>query len=218
MSSYARLVLLIGTPVVVLAFIGAVYFQIYASTRATRDAWMLTRDVAAGSELNADSVERIRVGAQGTPFLLYEGDPVKEKERSTHAMKASHLLAPDDVAQTALVLIPITFTAAPELHKGDAVDVYVSQQGRTTLVGRGVFVESQTSVWVPAADEPYWVVLQAGKAQMVAVRSTGAGVPPIDPVGMPQAVDALSGTASGGSGRQPPASDRPSPSPLASPR
>lgn len=213
MAPRGRLILLIGTPIVVLAFIGAVYFQIYVSSRATRDGWMLTRDVAAGGELTADNVQRVQVAAQGTPFSLYSGDPVGTKQRAGHAMKASHLLAPDDLTQNALVLIPITFGAAPNLKKGDAVDVYVSVEGRTVAVGRDLFVESSNSVWVPSGDEPYWVALQANRAPMIAVRSSGAGVPAIDPVGMQEAIAALSGSASGGRPQgSPPPPDSPSPS------
>jgi hypothetical protein len=201
MPPYPRLVLLAGTPVVVLAFIGAVYFQIYSSARATRDGWMLTKDVAAGSQLSSDNVQRIRVGSQGTPFLLYEGDPIRDRQLTSHAMKASHLLGPDDVMQTPVVLVPLTFAAAPELHGGDTVDVYVARQGRSVLIGRGLTVESSTSVWVPAADEPDWVALEADKAQLVAVRSSGAGVPPTDSITMQQALDALSGVANGSRAR-----------------
>ncbi|MGH7882090.1 MAG: hypothetical protein ACREN8_04190, partial [Candidatus Dormibacteraceae bacterium] len=65
LSPYARWILLIGTPVVVLSFIGAVYFQIYAGTKSTRNAWILTHDVAAGAELTADTVEPTLVGGEG---------------------------------------------------------------------------------------------------------------------------------------------------------
>jgi hypothetical protein len=213
MPTYARLLLLVGTPVVVLAFIGAVYFQIYAGTQATRDGWILTRDVSAGAQLAGDNVQRARVAAQGTPFLLYDGDPIKEKQRASHPMKASHLLAPDDMTRAATVLVPISFGAAPDLHQGDSVDVYVALNGRTVQVGRGLFVETSTSIWVPASDEPYWVALQANKAAVVAVRSTGAGVPATDPVGMQQAVSAL--TASAGGGQAPPPTPVPTPPPPA---
>jgi hypothetical protein len=217
MSSYARLLLLVGTPLVVLAFIGAVYYQVYASSQATRDGWILTRDVSAGAQIGGENVERVRVAAQGTPFLLYGGDPARDKERASHAMKASHLLAPDDVTQSATVLVPINFGAAPDLHQGDAVDVYVALNGRTVQVGRDLFVESSTSIWVPAADEPYWVALQANKAVVVAVRSTGAGVPATDPVGMAEAVSALTATAGGGQASQPGPTPAPPPAPSASP-
>ena len=195
MSSYARLVLLIGTPFVVLAFIGAVYLQIWVGGRATRDAWILTRDVSPGAQLTSDTVERVRVGAQGTPFLLYTGDPVKERQRAGHAMKASHLLAPDDLVATSEVLAPASFAAAPTLHRGDSVDVYVSMQGRVVEVGRYLTVESPTAIWVPAGDERYWVALEANRASMIAVRSSGAAAPASDVVTLQEALAALTGGA-----------------------
>jgi hypothetical protein len=192
-----RLVLMIGTPVVVLAFIGAVYFQIYASSRATREGWILSKDVTAGTVLTAASVERAQVGAEGASFLLYQGDPVANGERATHAMRASHLLAPDDVSQSALALVPVSFSSAPDLHSGDLIDVYVSIDGQSTLVGRSVIVESPTSIWVAVPDEQYWVALEAGKAPMIAVRTAGGGPPASDSVGMQQALDALGASANG---------------------
>jgi hypothetical protein len=219
MVPHGRLILLIGTPIVVLAFIGAVYFQIYVSSHATREGWILTKDVAAGTQLTADNVERVKVSAQGTPFSLYTGDPIGSKQRAAHAMKASHLLAPDDLTQNPLVLIPITFGAAPQLQRGDQIDVYVSVQGRTVVVGRDLFVETPTAVWVPSANEPYWVALEANRAPMIAVRSTGAGVPAADPVGLQEAVAALSGSAGGSAPVESPPPDEgqyPSPSPTSS--
>ncbi|MGH7883266.1 MAG: hypothetical protein ACREN8_10255, partial [Candidatus Dormibacteraceae bacterium] len=149
----------------------------------------------AGAELTADNVEPTRVGGEGTPFLIFEGNPLQGTQRASHAMSASHLLAPDDLTPSALVLVPMNFNFAPQLHPGDQIDVYLESDGQASQVGRNLVVESPSSVWVPVADEPSWMVLQAEKANLSAVRSGGAGIPLANPVNLATAVSELTASA-----------------------
>jgi hypothetical protein len=222
MTRFGRGVLLVGTPLVMLAVIGAVYFQIYVSSHTTRQAWMVTRSVVAGTQLNASNVQRVTVGSTGTSFALASENPISEKRRAGHAMQPSHLLAADDLLPTNEVVVPVSFAAQPQLQAGDRVDVYLVAGGRSVQVGKGLVVQSDHALWVAAADEPYWVALEANRAVMVAVRSSGVGVPAPDPVGVDDAASALNGSA-GGSGVSPnqatparsPAAAAPAPAPAA---
>lgn len=177
MSAYARFALLIGTPIVVIAFIGAVYLQIYEGSRATRTGWMLTQDVTTGTRLTSSNVERVQVGAEGTPFALLTTDPITGREHADHDMQASHLLAPDDVTESGVVLAPVSFASSPALNPGEQVDVYVTVGQSVYQVGRDLTVQGPGSVWVPASEEADWVALQANHATLVAVRSAGAVAP-----------------------------------------
>ena len=224
MTRFGRGVLLVGTPLVMLAVIGAVYFQIYQSSHSTRQAWMVTRSVVAGTQLTASNVQRVTVGSAGTSFALSSENPISERRRAGHTMQPSHLLAADDLLPTNEVVVPITFAAQPQLQQGDRVDVYLVSGGRSVQVGRALVVQSEHALWVAAADEPYWVALEANKAVMVAVRSSGVGVPAPDPVGVDDAASALNGSA-GGSGVSPnppapgrsPAAPAPAPSSSSTP-
>ena len=202
MTRFGRGVLLVGTPLVMLAVIGAVYFQIYTSSHTTREAWMVTHSVVAGTQLNASNVQRVTVGGMGTAFALSSENPISEKRRAGHAMQPSHLLAADDLLPTNAVVVPISFAAQPQLQAGDRVDVYLVAGGRSVQVGRSLVVQSDHALWVAAADEPYWVALEANKAVMVAVRSSGIGVPVPESVGVEDAAAALNESA-GGSGVSP---------------
>lgn len=199
MSAYARLALLIGTPIVVIAFIGAVYLQIYLGSRSTRTGWMLTQDVTAGTLLTARNVERVQVGAEGTPFALLTADPIRNREHADHEMQASHLLAPDDVTDSGVVLAPVTFASSPSLSPGQQVDVYVTVGESVYQVGRNLTVQGPESIWVPASEEADWVALQANHATLIAVRSAGAVAPQGSSASLQQALQDLGvQTPSGG--------------------
>lgn len=218
MTRFGRGVLLVGTPLVMLAVIGAVYFQIYISSHTTREAWMVTRSVVAGTQLTASNVQRVTVGSTGTAFALSSENPISDQRRAGHAMQPSHLLAADDLLPTNEVVVPISFAAQPQLQAGDRVDVYLVAGGRSVQVGRALAVQSEHALWVAAADEPYWVALEANKAVMVAVRSSGIGVPAPESVGVEDAASALNESA-GGSGvsTNPPAPGRSPATPVPAP-
>lgn len=202
MSAYARLALLIGTPIVVIAFIGAVYLQIYLGSKATRTGWMLTQDVTAGTLLTSQNVERVQVGAEGTQFTLLTRNPIQNREHADHTMQASHLLAPDDVNTSGVVLAPVTFASSPSLSAGQQVDVYVTVGQSVYQVGRNLSVEGPQSIWVPASEEADWVALQANHATLIAVRSGGAVAPQGSSASLQQALQDLGVQAppTGGSG------------------
>lgn len=215
MTRFGRLALLIGTPLLMVAVIGAIYLEVYTSSHASREAWMVTRNVVAGAEFTGGNVERVSIPVSQTSFAVLSENPITHHLRAGHAMRPSTLLTPSDLLGGTDVLVPISFAAAPSLAAGDHVDVYVVVDGSVTEVGRNLIVASSHAVWVPGADEADWVVLQGTDATLVAVRSTGTGVPATNRVGIQQAISELNRTTGGGgqTGAPPGSSPSPSPSP-----
>lgn len=208
MTRTGRIALLVGTPLIMLAVIGAIYFQIYTSSHASRQAWMVTREVAAGTRFTSSNVERVTIPEASPSFTVLTQDPVRAGLRAGHAMAASTLLTPSDILNRTQVLVPVVFSAAPNLSAGDRVDVYAVVDGTVTEVGRDLVVATPQSVWVPARDEADWVALRGTNVTLVAVRGTGAGGPETNRVGVQEAIAALN-RAAGGSA--------PVPAPTASP-
>lgn len=195
MTRVGRVALLVGTPLIMLAVIGAIYLQIYSSSHASRQAWMVTQDIAAGAPLTAGNVERVTVPAASPSFALLTQNPIARGLRAGHAMAASTLLTPSDILPRTDVLVPIAFAAAPSLSAGDRVDVYAVVDGIVTQVGRDLVIASSQAVWVPARDEASWVALRGTNVTLVAVRSEGAGVPQSSRVGLQQAIVQLNRSA-----------------------
>ncbi|HKF77889.1 MAG TPA: SAF domain-containing protein [Candidatus Dormibacteraeota bacterium] len=192
------LVLLLGGSLVLLAAIGAIYLEIVVQSRSTHEVWMAIRDVPAGTLLTANDVRRVSVPDTGDPILYYRRDPIADHRRAAHNLLAGHMLADDDLLAGDMVLVPVAFRAAPPLGRGDLVDVYTQLGGRTVQVGRSLPVESPTTIWVPAADEPSWITLEANSAPLFAVDSGGLGVPAATGLGIQDAVAALSGSVNAG--------------------
>lgn len=211
---------------VVIAVIGLLYLQTLAQSRATRDAWMLTRDVVAGAQLGEADVRRIRVPAAGDQFAVLDDSPVHR--RTAHRMSAQTLLTPDDLLDEATVQVPVSVRVAPAVAQGDTLDVYAVVGGRTVLVGRRLIVAGSGNpmiLLVGAADEPNWVALEANNVSLFAAKSSGVGVPPNPAVAVGDAISSLSGTSQAGAvlagaGQQPAPTPPPSPTPApkASPR
>lgn len=192
-----RLFLTVGGALVLLAVIGAIYLEIVVQSGSTHRVWMVTQDVVAGTELNADNVRRVTVPDTGDHILYYRGNPIADHRRAGHSLAASHMLADDDLMATDMVRVPVTFKAAPALRRGDTVDVYTVLGTKTIQVGRRLVVETNSSIWVPAAEEPAWVTLQANNAPVFAVASSGVGVPSASALGINDAVNGLASSLSG---------------------
>lgn len=184
---------------VVIAVIGLLYLQALAQSRATREAWMLTRDVAAGAALGDADVKRIRVPATGDRFALLDADPVHR--RAAHRMSARTLLDADDLLGEDTVQVPVSVRAAPGVAAGDTLDVYAVVGSRTVLVGRRLVVVgtgNPMTLLVPAADEPNWVALEANNVSLFAAKSAGVGVPVNPAVAVGDAIASLSGVPPAG--------------------
>jgi hypothetical protein len=211
-----NVILYLGGALVMLSVIGAIYLEIVVQSRSSHQVWMVTQDVPAGAQLTADNVRRASVPDTGDSIAYYRGDPVADHKRAGHTLAKGHMLADDDLMRTEMVLVPVTFKAAPPLASGDLIDVYTQLGTKTVQVGRNLAVASATTIWVPAVDEPSWVTLQANSAPLFAVRSSGVGVPASAGLGIQDAVSALSGSVAAG---QSPISAAPlvpaSPAPLA---
>lgn len=203
---------------VVVAVIGLLYIQTIAEAHATREAWMLTRAVPAGALLDDTDVKRVRVPAAGDQFALLDSSPLHR--RAAHGMSAQILLTADDLLGEDTVQVPVSVRIGPAVAKGDTLDVYAVVGGRTVLVGRRLIVASTgnpLTLLVGAADEPYWIALEANNVSLFAAKSTGVGVPANTAVAVNDAISGLSGTSQTGSvlAGTPPASTtltpRPSP-------
>jgi len=184
---------------VVIAVIGLLYLQAIAQTRATREAWMLTRDVVAGTVLDDSTVKRVRVPAAGDQFSVLDETPLHR--RAAHRMGAQTLLTRDDLLGEDMVQVPVSLRAAPGLAAGDTLDVYAVVGSRTVLVGRRLVVASSgtpLTLLVAAADEPNWVALEANNVSLFASKSAGVGVPPNAGVAVNDAISNLSGVAQSG--------------------
>src|SRR5215471_9371943 len=183
---------------VMLAVIGAIYLEIIVQSRSSHEVWMVTQEVTAGSHFSTDNVRQVSIPDTGDTLSYYRGDPVADHKRAGRTLQSGHMLADDDLLTTAMVLVPVSFKAAPPLKNGDVIDVYTQFGTRTVQVGRSLIVESATTIWVPAVDEPSWVTLQANSAPLFAVTSSGIGVPVNAGLGLQDAVSSLAGSVAGG--------------------
>jgi len=218
-----NVVLYLGGAMVMLAVIGAIYLEIIVQARATHQVWMVTQQVTAGSHFTADNVRQVSVPDTGDSLSYYHGNPITDHKRAGHTLDTGHMLADDDFLTREMVLVPVSFKAAPPLRNGDVIDVYTQLGNRTIQVGRSLAVQSATTIWVPAVDEPSWVTLQANSAPLFAVTSSGIGVPASAGLGIQDAVSSLAGSVAGGSSGvsqlpPPPATAAPSPPPTPTPR
>jgi hypothetical protein len=211
-----NVILYTGGLLVMIAVIGAIYLEILVQSRSTHDVWMVTQDVAAGARLTTDNVRQVSVPDTGDSIAYYAGNPIRDQKRAGHQLGRGHAVADDDLLQTQMVLVPVTFKSAPPLKNGDVIDVYTQLGSRTIQVGRSLAVDSATTIWVPAVDEPSWITLQANSAPLFAATSSGIGVPAGNGMGLPDAVGSLSSSISGGSSLEPVA-PVPPPSPSATP-
>ncbi len=190
--------LALGGIIVLAAAIGAIYLEILVQSRSTHEVWMVTQDVVAGSVLTGDNVRVATIPDTGDRILYYRGNPVHDHRRAGHSLSAGHLVADDDLLATQMVLVPVNFKAAPPLSHGDVIDVYTQLGTKTIQVGRSLPVETGSTIWVPAADEPNWITLEANNAPLFAATSAGIGVPASPGLGLQDAVAALSGSVTGG--------------------
>ena len=162
---------------VVLAVIGLLYLQAIVQGGATRQAWMLTRNVDAGAAFNASNVKQVRVPGSGDQFSILTASPIDK--HAAHSLEAQTLLRPDDVLSQEVAQVPVTLRTTPQLAQGNVIDVYANINGRTISVGRRLVVVSAGNpvvLLVPAQDEQAWITLQAGNVSLFAARSPGVSV------------------------------------------
>ncbi|HEY4024791.1 MAG TPA: hypothetical protein VGO86_00060 [Candidatus Dormibacteraeota bacterium] len=195
---------------------GAMYLEIAVSAGATDQVWEVTRPVNSGDTLNQDSVRRTRVPHSGDNLDYFTAN-LTGSSRAAHDMSAGTLLFRNDVLQSDLALVNLTLKTPPQLAHGQTIDVYLQVGSQTMLVGRRLVVDQITgtnaAVWVPAADEPAWVTVQAGNGALFAARSTGVGVPQTRGQRMDDAIATLTGGSAVGPGAGPATSPSPSPTP-----
>ena len=184
---------------VVLAVIGLLYLQAVAQSQATRPVWIVTREVPAGAVLDASTVKVVHVPTAGDQFVAVDQNPISR--RASHRLSAQTLITRDDLMSADMVQVPVTLKVAPGAGAGDTLDVYAVVGARTVLVGRRLVVVaggSPMTLLVAAADEPYWIALEANNVALFAARSTGVGVPANPAVAVTDAISSLSGSAQAG--------------------
>jgi hypothetical protein len=209
---------------------GAVYLELVASAGAKDLVWEISRSVTAGELLTPENVQQQRIPHAGANLDYFTGQLQTNVSRASHDMGAGTILFQDDVLNDDLALVNLSLKTPPQLARGETIDVYAQQGGQTTMVGRRLMVDQVTSsstnnsvaVLVAAADEPYWISLQAGNVSLFAARSSGIGVPQQRAQTVKDAIDALSGGATGGTGigtigQAPPATPAPTPNPTKKP-
>jgi hypothetical protein len=184
---------------VVLAVIGLLYLQALSQQHATRQAWMVTRDLQAGAVLGAANVKQVRIPTAGDQFVVVTDNP--SNLRAAHAMRAQTLLSPNDVLSREMVQVPVTVRAAPSVTPGDTIDLYAVVGAHAVLVGRQLIViatGSPLTILVSANDEAYWIALQANNVSLFASKSDGVGVPDTGGVSVNDAIAGLTGSAQSG--------------------
>ena len=195
------LVALLGM-MVFLVVAGAVYLEILASARATDVVWEVSRSVSSGDLLTSDNVHQARIPRAGEGLDYFTGDLLGANARASHDMAAGTIVFQNDVLDQDLALVNLTLRTPPQLQHGQTIDVYAQVGSQTMIVGRRLAVEqvsgTNCSVWVPAADEPAWITLQASNVALYAARSTGIGVPQIRAQSMNDAIAVLSGGSATG--------------------
>jgi len=220
MSSSRGVVVALAGAVLFLVVAGAVYLEILVSARSTDPVWAVTRDVAAGDQLDSTDVRQVRLPRTGDSWSFYTGDLAATPRRAAHAMPAGTIVFNGDVVSEDQALVTLTLKTPPPLSHGARVDVYAQLNGQTVIVGRGLVVDSVSgtacSLWVPTSDEPAWVTLAASNLSVYAARSSGIGVPQAARgQNAAEAIATLSGSGAPLATLAPPS---PSPSPTRAPR
>src|SRR6266542_792840 len=158
---------------------GAFYLEIAASAGARDQVWMVTRAVSAGDVFAAYNIRQTSIPHAGDGLDYFTGDPVQKRSRAAHELSAGTILFRNDVLEQDLALVNLTLRTPPQLSHGQTIDVYAQVGSQTMIVGRRLMVEQVTgsncSVWVPAADEPAWITVQASNVALFAARSAGIG-------------------------------------------
>jgi hypothetical protein len=191
-----RIWVAVALTAVIASVIGLLYVQVNNESRATRAAWIITRDLAPGSLLDPTNVKQVRIAEGGDQFVVLQEQPYGK--RLIHGMTAQSLLAPADVYSRDLTQVAVSLRAAPSVGPGDTIDVYAVMSSRTVLVGRSLVVigaGNPVTVLVPAADEAAWITLQANNVPLYAAKGNGIGVPSTNSVAVNDAVATLSASA-----------------------
>jgi hypothetical protein len=214
----SRNVLVAGVGLLVFLIVaGAVYLQILNSASRSDTVWAVSRAVAAGDQLTGDVVRQTHIPASGDTWDFYSGDLLAAHARASHDMAAGTIVFKKDVQTQDMALVTLSLRTPPPLTHGMTIDVYAYSASGTQTVGRHLAVNQYqggtASVWVPAADEPEWITLQANNVALYAAVSNGVGVPQTRGQGVQEALATLGGGSTVGG----PVTTAPTPFPTAVP-
>ncbi len=214
----SRNVLVAGVGLLVFLIVaGAVYLQIVSNANRSDMVWAVSRSVAPGDAFTTDNVHQTRIPATGDAWDFYTGDLLAAHVRASHDMTPNTIVFKTDVQERDMALVTLSLRTPPPLAHGYTIDVYAQIGNQTTMVGRHLAVDQfqggTASVWVPAAEEPAWINLQASNVALFAARSSGVGVPQTHGQSIQEALATLSGGSATG-----PVTTVPTPVPSASPK
>jgi hypothetical protein len=167
---------------VFLVVAGAVYLEIFASARATDPVWMVTSSVSAGDQFGAGNLKQIRLAQSGENLDYYRGDLLSGTHVAAHDMAGGTILFQSDVLDQQFATVSLALKTQPPagIKVGRQIDVYAQANGQTSLVGRGLTVDSVSgttiSVRVNAGDEAWWITLEANQVPLYVAQSSGVGV------------------------------------------
>src|SRR5215471_18339557 len=120
---------------------GAVYLELAASAGAKDLVWEISRSVTAGELLTPDNVQQQRIPHAGQNLPYFSGQLQAKVSRASHDMGAGTILFQDDVLNDDMALVNLTLRTAPQLARGQTIDVYALQRSQTMLVGRPLMVD-----------------------------------------------------------------------------
>jgi len=188
-------VLLVALGVVVVVWVVTlVLVGRHQDASATVPTWEVARDLPAGTRVDASLLHEVDRSANEVDGLLVSATSPSGMI-FVHAMRANDPVRQDDVTdERAMVRVPIGFKKAPGLVPGELIDIYVTARpgsagiaaGPTATAGiqllaRGVLVADagggSLAIEVPAALEQSWVAISASDIPLIAVLSSGVGVP-----------------------------------------
>jgi hypothetical protein len=167
---------------VFLVVAGAVYLEIFASARATDPVWMVTSSVSSGDPFGAGNLKQIHLAQSGENLDYYRGDLLSGTHVAAHDMSGGSIVFQDDVLDQQLATVTLALKTQPPagIKAGRQIDVYAQSNGQTSLVGRGLTVDSvsgtNVSIRVNASDEGWWITLAANQVPLYVAQSTGVGV------------------------------------------
>lgn len=197
-SRLSRRTLQVATLTAVLLVVFALLFVDTVNTpRDTATVWVITHSVPAGDLIDASAVRVMRVPASGASSAFTAVSPVGKV--AAHALSTGDVARTDDFTAAPVVTVPVRL-GGYQPAAGDSIDIYFTQDGRVTLIGRGVAYVGGSAIQVPASDEALWVALYGSSSTLIATRSSGTGVQ-ADPVSAAEAARELGNVAAGTAGR-----------------
>ena len=180
---------------VLIVVLALLFLDTLGRPQETIDAWIVTRSVTAGTTIDPSSVRLTKLPAARETYAYSSSSPAGKL--AAHSLSAGDVVRPDDLTTSPVVTVPVKLTGFQPVT-GDSIDIYLVDNGRVSLIGRGIAFVGGAGIQVPASDESLWVALYGSSTPLVATRSTGAGVDSTAPVSAADAARQLAAIAATG--------------------